>query len=108
MKQFQGCKFFEKVARGFTGARINRPLFSVGCSVFFVFVSFLYPKKSQNSTQKKEKKVKFPLEEQIIKFSQFLCQKIVKSHRKEKKNTGWVQYFFVFSILLFSMSGDHP
>jgi len=101
MKQFQGCKFFEKVARGFTGAKINRPLFSVGCSVFFVFVSFLYPKKSQNSTQKKEKKVKFPLEEQIIKFSQFLCQKIVKSHQKRKKKhwLGAVLFFFLNFII---------
>jgi hypothetical protein len=92
MKQFQGCKFFEKVARGFTGARINRPLFSVGCSVFFVFVSFLYPKKSQNSTQKKRKKSQISIGRTNYKILPISVSKDSEIS-PGKKNTGWVQYF---------------
>jgi len=51
--------------------------FSVGCSVFFLFFfHFLYQFFwAKFNPQKKKKKVKFTLEEKIIKFSQFLCQK---------------------------------
>jgi hypothetical protein len=107
MKLFHGCNFFEKVARGFTGARINSPLFFSWVQCFFFFFCFIFYIKISRKIQpkKKRKNVKFTLEEQIIKFSQFLCRKIVKFRQEKKKH--WLgAVLFVFSILLFSMSGE--
>jgi len=89
MKQFHSCKIVEKVARGFTGARINRNLFFTWVQCFLSF--FISKNLAKFNPQKKKKKVKFILEEQIIKFSQFLCQKDSEIS-PEKKTT---QFYYL-------------
>jgi hypothetical protein len=57
MKQFHCCKFVEKRARGFTGARINRPLFFSWVQCFFCFFfHHLYQNFGEIQPKKKKKK----------------------------------------------------
>jgi hypothetical protein len=88
-----------KGARGFTGARINLPLFFSWMQCFFILFYFYIKILAKLNPKKRKKKFNFTVEEQILKILPISVSKDREISPEKKNWLGAVVFCFLNFII---------